>query len=50
MTVITGVHHIVLKCNGIEHFEKTVSFYRDILGAPAVRQWGEGTESESCLI
>lgn len=49
MTVITGVHHIALKCKGIEHFEKTVSFYRDILGVPAVRQWGKGTESESCL-
>ena len=49
MTVITGVHHIALKCKGIEYFEKTVSFYRDILGVPAVRQWGKGTESESCL-
>lgn len=50
MTVITGIHHIALKCKGNEHFEKTVSFYRDILGLPAVRQWGKGTESESCLI
>ena len=42
ITMITGIHHIALKCCGLEHFEKAVSFYRDILGIPVARQWGEG--------
>lgn len=40
--MITGIHHIALKCCGMELYEKTVAFYRDILGVPVARQWGEG--------
>lgn len=40
--LIKGVHHIALKCQGVEAFEKTLHFYRDILGMPVVRAWGEG--------
>lgn len=39
---IKGVHHIALKAKGLEKFEKLVAFYRDILGMPTVREWGEG--------
>ena len=39
---VTGIHHIALKCCGVEEFEKTVCFYRDILGLRVVRSWGEG--------
>ncbi len=42
MALITGIHHIALKCCGMEHYEKTIAFYRDILGIPVVRMWGEG--------
>ncbi len=42
MSLICGIHHIALKCCGMEHYEKTISFYRDILGVPVARQWGEG--------
>lgn len=42
MSLICGIHHIALKCCGMEHFEKTVAFYKDILGVPVARQWGEG--------
>lgn len=42
---ITGVHHIALKACGTEAFEKTVKFYRDILGMREVRSWGEGEGS-----
>lgn len=42
---ITGIHHLALKCCGIEEFNKTVSFYRDILGLPVARTWGEGEGS-----
>ena len=39
---ITGIHHLALKCQGVDEFEKTVHFYRDILGLPVARTWGEG--------
>ena len=42
---ITGIHHIALKCRGVEEFEKTVHFYRDILGLSTARSWGEGDSS-----
>ncbi len=42
---ITGIHHIALKCRGVAEFEKTVAFYRDVLGLPAARTWGEGEEA-----
>lgn len=42
MGLIEGVHHIALKCCGGEEYARTVAFYRDILGLPAVRQWDTG--------
>ncbi|MBQ3084384.1 MAG: VOC family protein [Clostridia bacterium] len=42
MAKIKGVHHIALKAKGLEEFERLVHFYRDILGMPVVRTWGEG--------
>ena len=39
--MITGIHHVALKCVGMEHYNKTVAFYRDILGVPVAREWGE---------
>lgn len=42
---ITGIHHLALKCQGVDEFEKTVHFYRDILGLPIARSWGEGESS-----
>ncbi len=41
--MITGIHHIALKCRGIEEFNKTIAFYRDLLGLTVAREWGEGT-------
>jgi len=42
---INGIHHVAIKCNGIEEFEKTVHFYKDILGLAVVRTWGQGKDS-----
>ena len=42
MSWVKGIHHIALKCCGAEEFEKTVGFYRDILGLPVARTWGKG--------
>ena len=38
---VTGIHHIALKCRGVEEFKKTVHFYRDILGLTVARSWGK---------
>ncbi len=40
--MITGIHHIALKCRGIEEFNKTVAFYRDLLGLSVAREWNDG--------
>ena len=45
MKLTKGVHHIALKCKGIENFEETIRFYRDLLGMDVVRSWGEGLET-----
>ena len=46
---ITGIHHVALKCRGLEHYEQTVHFYRDILGLAQVRCWGEGERTATML-
>ena len=40
--MITGVHHVALKAQGIEAYEKMVEFYHGILGMPIVREWESG--------
>lgn len=46
---ITGFHHVALKCCGEEEFERTVSFYRDVLGLSVAREWGEGDDRAAML-
>lgn len=40
--MILGLHHISLKCELPEDFEKAKSFYINLLGFKAVREWSEG--------
>ncbi len=40
--MITGLHHISLKCGTQEEFEKAKDFYMNILGFKKVREWPEG--------
>lgn len=47
--MIKGIHHIALKCESITRFEKTVAFYRDLLGMPVLRSWGEGESTGMML-
>lgn len=47
--MITGIHHVALKCKGTEEFEKAVHFYRDILKLEVARTWGEETEAGAML-
>ena len=46
---ITGIHHVAMKCQGLEEFEKTIHFYRDILGLAEVRRWGNGEKTAVML-
>lgn len=46
---IKGIHHVALKACGIEDYNKTLAFYRDILGMTVVRTWGEGNELATML-
>ena len=40
--LITGTHHICLKPQNPAEFEKTIAFYRDVLGMPVTREWENG--------
>ena len=40
MNLIKGIHHAALKCADLEKFQETVRFYRDVLGLPVLRRWG----------
>lgn len=40
MAKITGVHHIALTPTK-ENFDKTINFYKNILGFEEVRAWGD---------
>lgn len=40
--MITGVHHISLKCGTKEELDKAKDFYLNLLGFSVARQWPEG--------
>lgn len=46
---IHGIHHAALKCCGTEEFEKTIAFYRDVLGLTVRRTWGQGESAGAML-
>lgn len=48
-SLISGIHHVALKCNGAAEFEKTLDFYQNILGLELVRSWGEGEKAGAML-
>ncbi len=40
--MISGLHHISMKCGTPEEFERAKAFYLDLLGFKIVREWPEG--------
>ena len=40
--MITGIHHISLKCGTAEDFRRVKEFYLDVLGFTIKREWPEG--------
>ena len=45
--MITGIHHISLKCGTKEDFEKAKDFYLNVLGFSVVREWPDGIMIDS---
>lgn len=50
--MITGLHHISMKCGTKEEFEKAKDFYLNLLGFRISREWPEGimTECSNCRL
>lgn len=42
MSLIKGIHHVSMKCSSTEEYEKTIDFYKNILGIPVIREWQAG--------
>lgn len=40
--MITGIHHIALKCKSQEEYEKAKVFYTEVLGLSVKREWDAG--------
>ena len=40
--LIKGVHHVSMKCENAEMYQKAIAFYRDVLELPVARDWGSG--------
>ena len=40
--MITGVHHIALKCESDQQYEKAKDFYLNVLGLSLKREWAGG--------
>ncbi len=40
--MITGVHHIALKCSSEDQYRKTKDFYTNVLGLSVKREWKGG--------
>lgn len=42
MNLIKGIHHVSMKCCNEAEYNKTIAFYRDVLGLEVVRVWPAG--------
>ncbi|MBQ6568012.1 MAG: VOC family protein [Treponema sp.] len=45
--MITGIHHVSMKCGTQEEFDKAKDFYLNILGFSVKREWPEGIMIDS---
>ena len=42
MSLIKGIHHVSMKCQGQEEYDRAVAFYGRILGLEKAREWKGG--------
>ena len=47
MALIKGIHHVSMKTRDEQEYNKTVEFYRDILGLSVARTWEFGIMFDS---
>ena len=47
MGLIKGIHHVSLKCCNTAEYEKTIKFYKDVLGLNVAREWETGIMFET---
>lgn len=47
--LITGLHHVSMKCRTGKEYNKVVSFYTEVLGLRIVRTWG-GAEPDGVML
>ena len=40
--MVTGIHHVSMRCGNTEDFQRAKAFYCEILGLPVWREWPEG--------
>ena len=45
--MITGIHHVSMKCGTAEEFARAKDFYLRVLGFSVVREWPEGVMIDS---
>ena len=45
--MITGIHHLSMKCDSAEDFARAKDFYCRVLGFSVVREWPEGIMLET---
>ena len=45
--MITGIHHLSMKCDSAEDFARARDFYCRVLGFSVVREWPEGIMLET---
>lgn len=50
--MITGIHHVSMKCDTPKAFEQSKEFYIELLGLRLKREWAEGImiDAGNCLI
>ena len=50
--MITGIHHVSMKCGTAEEFAKAKDFYLNVLGLSVKREWPEGImiDAGNCLL
>lgn len=47
--MLKGLHHVSLKVASQEALQAAITFYRDLLGFPLLRTWGQGEKQMAML-
>lgn len=47
MGLIKGIHHVSMKTGSEAEYQRTVAFYKDVLGLNVARQWDKGIMFET---